>query len=152
MYALREPEAIAQLTEELRIFTLVDPPEHRDLAMTLTDLGMAELESGDKATAAQTFDRANAMWKKVNATHPSRAEALLGLYLTGHGSVEDLKTALPLAKGLPPFETARVQLALGEATNSVELVKAAATGFATATLPLCKRDLDVANAWLAARK
>ena len=68
-------------------------------------------------------------------------------------AVADLEAALALSNGLPPFETARVQLALGKASTgprAVELVKAAATGFATSTLPLCQRNLAVAKAWLAA--
>ena len=158
IYALREPEAIAELEEELKIAEAANGAKHRDVAMALTDLGTAQLEGGHFATAVETFDRADATWLAVNPKHPSRAEAIVGRYLALQAQgkpvvVADLDAALALANGLPPFETARIQLALGKASTgprAVELVKAAAAGFATSTLPLCQRNLAVAKAWLAA--
>jgi tetratricopeptide (TPR) repeat protein len=158
IYALRAPEAVTELAQDVAIAEAADGPKHRDVAMALTDLGTAQLEAGQLEAAAASAERADAIWTTVNAKHPARAEALLARYLALQAlgkpaAVSDLETALTLGAGLPPFERARIQLALGRASTgarAIELVKAAAAGFATSPLPLCQRELVAAKAWLVA--
>ncbi|MDI1476892.1 serine/threonine-protein kinase [Polyangium sp. y55x31] len=157
-YAQRGAEAVAQFERSLAIAEGAYGSKHRDIAMALTNLGTAQLHAGQPEAALATFARAEAAWKDVNAKHPALAEVLCGRYLAHEAlgkpaSVADLETALDLGKGLPPFIRARIQLALGKASSGPrarELVKAAAAGFATSTLPLTQRELADANAWLVA--
>ncbi len=159
IYALRPVEAIAELETNLATVEGAHGPDHRDVAMALTGLGTARLEAGQHASALATYTRAEATWRKVNPKHPVLAEVLLGRYLVHQAlrkpaSIADLEAALVLAKGLPPFQRARVQFTLGKASSgarAVELIKASVEGFATSTLPLCQRELASAKAWLAAR-
>ncbi|HEU0029853.1 MAG TPA: serine/threonine-protein kinase [Kofleriaceae bacterium] len=158
VYGLRPLDGIAELEKDLAAVEAAHGAKHRDVAMALTDLGIARLEAGQHDRALETFTRAAAAWRDVNPKHPALAEALLGTYLASKAlgkpaNVRDLEPALELAKGLPPFERARVQLAIGTASTgprAIELVKAAAAGFATSTLPLCQRELAEAQRWLAA--
>jgi tetratricopeptide (TPR) repeat protein len=157
LYALRFEEAIGELTKDVAILERVDPKQ-RKLANALTDLGTAQLEAGHAEQALATFERADALWTDVAAKHPGHSDAMLGRYLASRAlgkpvAIADLEAALALAEHLPPFERARIQLALGTALTgprAFELVQAAATGFATSPLPLCQRDLATAKAWLAA--
>jgi tetratricopeptide (TPR) repeat protein len=157
-YGLRSAEAIAEFEISLRIAESVYGPKHRDVAVALTNLGTARHFAGQHAEALELLTRAEAMWRDVNPKHPALAEVLVGRYLAQQAlgkptNLADLETALELAKGLPPFIRARVQLVLGKASKpprSTELVKAAAEGFATSTLPLSQRELADAKAWLAA--
>jgi tetratricopeptide (TPR) repeat protein len=157
IYGLRPEEAIVELAKDVQILEAVDPKQRR-LANALTDLGTAQLEAGHAEVALQTFERAEVLWLEVAPKHPTHGEALLGRYLALRaqdkpGNVADLETALALTGHLPPFERARIQLALGTASTGPrarELVQAAAIGFATSTLPLCQRELAVAKTWLAA--
>jgi len=158
LYALRAPEAVAQFERALSIAEAAYGTTHRDIGLALTNLGTARLEAGNVDGALDAFAKAEVVWKAVNAQHPSMAEVLLGRYLAQRakgapGTVAELETALPLAKGLPPFIAGRVQLHLGMALTgkrATELVKASVTGFATTTLPLIQRELATAKAWLAA--
>lgn len=159
LYALRAPEAVAQFERALAIAETAYGPAHRDVAIALTNLGTARLEAGNPGGALEAFGRVETVWKAVNTQHPSMAEVLLGRYLAQRAkggapaSVADLETALPLAKGLPPFIRARVELYLGMAVTgprAVELVKRSVTGFETTTLPLIQRELATARTWLAA--
>ncbi|MGE3765492.1 MAG: tetratricopeptide repeat protein [Kofleriaceae bacterium] len=158
LYALRAKEAVAEFERALAVGQAAYGNEHRDVAIALTNLGTARLEAGDAGAALEAFARAEAAWKAVNAQHPSMAEVLLGRYLAqkakgGPASVAELETALPLAKGLPPFIRARVELHLGMALSgarAIELVKRSIDGFTTTTLPLIEREAATAKAWLAA--
>jgi tetratricopeptide (TPR) repeat protein len=157
LYALRAPEAVTQFERALSIAEVAYGANHRDIAIALTNLGTARLEAGNADGALDAFARAEAAWKAINAQHPSMAEVLLGRYLAQRAknapaSVADLETALPLAKGLPPFIRARVELHLGMALSgarATELVKSSVTGFQTTTLPLIQRELATAKTWLA---
>jgi len=153
-YALRPVEAIAELVKELAVLEPVYGGKHHDIAMALTDLCTAYVVAEDPAKASPACARADAAWRELNANHPARAEALLGSYLAGQGKPEDLATALGLAAGLPPFERARIELALAKISTGakqIDLLKAAETGFATSTLPLCQRELATVRGMLAAR-
>ena len=159
LYALRPEAAIGELEKDVAILTAIDP-KHRKLANALTDLGRAQLEAGHADIAAPIFERADALWIALAPNHPTHSEALLGRYLAQRalgkpGDVADLEHALALAGHLPPFDRARIQLALGTALTgprAIELVRAAAVGLASSPLPLCQRELGVANAWLATHR
>ncbi|MEO7094325.1 MAG: tetratricopeptide repeat protein, partial [Polyangiales bacterium] len=156
-YGLRTAEAIVEFQTALSIAEAVYGPKHRDVGLALTDLGTAQYVAGQHEAALATFDRAEAIWHEINAKQPALAEVLVGRYLASQAlgkptSVADLEAALELAKQLPPFIRARIQLALGKASKgarAVELVTAAAAGFATSTLPLSQRELADAKGWLA---
>jgi len=156
-YGLRAPEAIVEFQTAISIAEGAYGPKHRDVGMALTDLGTAQYVAGQYEAALATFDRAEALWRELNAKQPAMAEVLVGKYLANQAlgkpaNVADLETALDLAKQLPPFIRARIQLALGKAVTGkrgVELVTASAAGFATSTLPLSQKELADAKAWLA---
>jgi tetratricopeptide (TPR) repeat protein len=158
LFGLHPLEAITEFELHLASAEGAHGPKHRDVAIALTDLGLARLEAKQLPQALEAFTRAEATWREVNPKHPSFGDALLGKYLAQQAlgqpaSLADLEAANELAKGLPPFMQARQQLALGKALagkRAVELVKASAAGFATSSLPLCQRELAVARAWLAA--
>ncbi len=159
LYALRAPEAVAQFERSLAIAEAAYGSNHRDIAIALTNLGTAQLEAGDPDKALAAYARAEAAWTAINPQHPSMAEVLLGRYVAHRAkneaaSVADLEAALPLAKGLPPFIRARMELTLGMAVTgprAKELVSASVVGLSTTTLPLVQRELAVAKAWLAKR-
>ena len=156
-YGLRAAEAISEFQKALAVAEAVYGPKHRDVGLALTDLGTAQYIAGEHEAALVSFTRAEALWREINAKQPALAEVLVGRYLASQAlgkptSVPDLEVALELAKQLPPFIRARIQLALGKASTgkrAVELVTAAATGFATSTLPLSQRELADAKGWLA---
>lgn len=151
LYGLEPALAIAELEKGVAIIEAVNGPAHRDVAVGLTSLGFAQRDAGEKEKAAKTFERAEEIWRTQYPQHPVRAQALLGKYLTSASpSIADLETALPLSQRLPPFEKARIQLALGMATPGAKgaaLVKSAIEGLSTSTLPLIQRELAVAKAW-----
>jgi eukaryotic-like serine/threonine-protein kinase len=156
LYGLNAPAAVVELEKAASIAEAASGSTHRNLALALTELGLALLEAGQHERAASTSERAEAMWTTVNPKHPARAQALLGSYLAREAlgratSPADLETALALSQQAPPFERARVQLALGRASSgakAVALVQAAAVGFASSPLPLNQRELTRAKEWL----
>ena len=158
LYGLDAAAAVIELERAAAIAEAASGPMHRELAIALTDLGLALLEAAQHERAAATFDRADAVWAKVNPKHPERGQVLLGRYLANTAlgrptSLPDLEAALVLAQQSPPFERGRIQLALGAASaepRATELVRAAAAGLATSSLPLIQRELGLARAWLAA--
>jgi tetratricopeptide (TPR) repeat protein len=158
LYALRAPEAVTEFEHALAIARAAFGTNNRESAIAWTNLGTARLEAGDADGALEAFARAESSWKAINAQHPSMGEVLLGRYLARRAKnapadIADLEAALPLAKGLPPFIRARIELALGMALagpRAMELVKSSVTGFSTTTLPLIQRELATAKAWLAA--
>ncbi|HEY0255116.1 MAG TPA: tetratricopeptide repeat protein, partial [Kofleriaceae bacterium] len=149
LYGLQPDAAIAELRAQIKILEANDPKQ-RKLAAAHTDLGTAELELGKLDEAKAQFATAEALWLATAPKHPGHADALLGRYLAGEHEIALLEQANVLAEHLPPFQRARIQLALGTAKNDRALVSAAADGFATSTLPLCQRELTVAKTWLAA--
>jgi tetratricopeptide (TPR) repeat protein len=157
LYALRAPEAVVLFERALSIAEAAYGTGHREIAIALTNLGAAHLEAGNPDRALETYARAETEWKVINAQHPSMAEVLRGRYAAHRAknmpaSVADLEAALPLAKGLPPFIRARLELTLGMALTgprAKELVTASVAGFSTTTLPLVQRELAIAKAWLA---
>jgi tetratricopeptide (TPR) repeat protein len=159
IYGLRPAEAIVELEKQLANVEGAYGPKHRDVAMALTNLGTARFHAGQFAAAIENFNRAEVAWRDVNATHPANADVLLGRYqsqqaLGKPAAVADLERALELAKGLPPFQRAHVELALGTASKgarAIELVEASVKGYSACTLPLCQRELAKAKAWLSAR-
>jgi tetratricopeptide (TPR) repeat protein len=159
IYGLHFEQAIAELEAALVTVEAAYGPKHRDVAMTLTNLGNARYEADQHAAALETFTRAEAIWQDINAKHPILANVLVNRYrakraLGRRADVADLERALELGKGLPPFQRAHAELALGMASRgprAIELVEASAKGFGACTLPLCQRELAVAKAWLTAR-
>jgi eukaryotic-like serine/threonine-protein kinase len=153
LYGLDSAAALVELDQAVAI----SGAGSRERAIALTDLGLALLEAGQHARAIDTFDRADAAWVRVNPKHPERSQVLLGRYLANAalhrpGALPELETALTLSQQSPPFERARIQLALGTASpepRATELVEAAVAGFQTSTLPLIQRDLGLARIWLA---
>jgi tetratricopeptide (TPR) repeat protein len=155
LYALRSGPAIVELERAAAIAEAAHGPTHRELAIATTDLGLALIEAGQHQRAAATFDRADAIWRALNPRNPRRAEALMGRYLALEAlgrpaAVADLETAVALAQGLPPFQRARIQLALGRASvgsKSAALIQAAVEGLASPPLPLVQRELARARLW-----
>jgi tetratricopeptide (TPR) repeat protein len=155
LYGLQTEAAIVELEKSAAILEAAHGPQHRDVALSLIDLGLALLEAGQYERAIATFERAGELWRSLGAKHPAYAEVLFGKYLALEAlgrptAVADLEAAVTLGQQLPPFMRARIQLALGRASSgarAAELVAAAVEGFATSSLPLVQRELAQAREW-----
>ncbi len=155
LYGLQPELAIVELEKAAAILEAAHGPKHRDVALSLTDLGLALIEAGQYERATTTFERAAELWQSVGPKHPAYAEALFGQYLALEAlgrptSVADLETAVTLGQQLPPFLRARIQLVLGHLSSgsrATELVAAAVEGFASSSLPLIQRELAQAKQW-----
>jgi eukaryotic-like serine/threonine-protein kinase len=159
LYGLRAAEATVELEQAARIFEAAYGAGHASVAGALTDLGLALLESGRFEDALAASARAESIWAEVAPKHPARAEALLGRYLAKEAlhrpaPSADLEEALALGQRLPPFERARIQLALARVTageRGAALIADAIAGLSTSSLPLPRRELAAARAWQQAR-
>lgn len=160
LYGLDSPAAVEELRHAADIARRNDP-RSRELANLLTDLGFAQLLTGDATAASATFDEALALWEAAAPQYPLRGMAMLGRHEAGlalgqPSAPAQLEAALALAKVLPPFERGRVQAALARALEAVDLPRAkqtmkdALTGLSSAKLPLIEAERSRATAWLEA--
>ncbi|MFT3713148.1 MAG: protein kinase [Archangium sp.] len=155
LYGLQGDKAVASLTSAAETMAAANGPKARDAANATTDLGLAYLVVGKPQLALDTFEKAIAVWSENFPKHPAHAAALLGreqakVALGQKLDVAQLEKAAELSGDLPPFERGRVLLELGLATQDKKKVLEAKAGLETTSLPLIKRELDRANAWLAA--
>lgn len=147
LYGLEPAQAIAAYQRSLQIRKLGGEEHTSATAVTQTSLGRAQLEAGDPVAALASLEEACRRWEADHPRHPGRAQALFARYLARRAAgqtpaVADLEQALELAKQLPPFMRAEIQLelalALGPGPGDALLAQAK-EGLATSSLPLIAR-------------